>query len=507
MHTITFLLKTVPDTAMELEKRIQILWRMHNALVKHAQHRINRMRNSREYRDTLKEYQEIASSLKQKKLSASDRKSLSAKKEELSKKLSGIRVQNGLSQAELEKYIAVMQHRYRHLISSQQAQKEAVRVWHGVEKVLFGNGKHLRFKKLRDMYSISQKCATNGAKLDLKHSVLEWLGISIPVQINKADPYVKGSISYKFRYCEIKRRRFSSGDRWYVTAYFDGPAPDKIKPANGTFGIDPGTSTEAIVSSKGLELTELSPRCADYNRRIAREQCLIDTDMRRDNPENYNPDGSVKKGRHKWNISNGCKNRKIKLSVLQRKKAAYTRQFQFELAGRIIRNYGTNGIVETMDYQALQKRSRKAPERRINTSRIKKKDGSVLTVHKFKKKRRFGKSINDRAPAQFLQILEMKCRQYGGRLLSIDTRSFRASQYHHDTGAYIKPDLSDRWKTITGHRVQRDLYSAFLILHSNAAGTAPDQKQCIADFSRFITLHDAYILAHAGEDHPACFGF
>lgn len=507
MHTITFLLKTTKSDICELEKRICVLWRMHNALVKHARHCLNRMQNDREYRNTLSRYKEVLDGLEKNGLSEDKTKLLESEKETLSDKLDAIRTENGLSKSQFEKYIAVMQRRYKHLITSQQAQKEAARVWAGVEKLLFSNGKTLHFKKLRDMYSISQKCSTNGAKLDIEYSTLTWLGLKIPVKINKADRYVQKSIAHKLKYCELKRLRFKSGDRWYVTAYFDGPAPKKLTPAKGDFGIDPGTATEAIVSDNGLILTELAPKCVDYNKRIAREQRLIDVATRRDNPDNYDTDGKVKKGRHKWTISNGCRKRKAMLSMLYRKKAAYTKQFQFELIGRIIKEYGANGTVEAMDYKALQKRSKKKPERKTVPSKVKRNDGSVITVYKFKQKRRFGKSLNDRAPSQFLKLLEVKCAMYGGNVRYTDTKAFRASQYHHDTDEYTKVDLSDRWKVIEGHKVQRDLYSGFLTRHSNKDGTAPNREQCQLDFDRFVKMHDAFILEHTGEPHPASFGF
>lgn len=45
----------------------------------------------------------------------------------------------------------------------------------------------------------------------------------------------------------------------------------------------------------------------------------------------------------------------------------------------------------------------------------------------------------------------------------IDTFATKASQYNHTTGEYSKKQLSDRWNDIEGLRIQRDLYSAFLI--------------------------------------------
>ena len=74
-----------------------------------------------------------------------------------------------LTQTGLESYVKVMQHRFQKHISSQQAQKEADRVYAGVQKVLYGNGKFVHLKKLDDQRSISQKCSTNGIKVHERH--------------------------------------------------------------------------------------------------------------------------------------------------------------------------------------------------------------------------------------------------------------------------------------------------------------------------------------------------
>jgi hypothetical protein len=97
-------------------------------------------------------------------------------------------------------------------------------------------------------------------------------------------------------------------------------------------------------------------------------------------------------------------------------------------------------------------------ERQEKTSVTVKKDGSQQTVRKFKKKKRFGSSIRDRAPAMFLAVLKRKCRQCGGDVITADTRAVRASQYDHVKDSYEKVPLSCRIKTVGGRRVQRDLY-------------------------------------------------
>lgn len=78
-----------------------------------------------------------------------------------------------------------------------------------------------------------------------------------------------------------------------------------------------------------------------------------------------------------------------------------------------------------MNYKALQKRSKKT-ERQEKTSTVKKKDGTTLEIKKYKKKKRYGSSLNNRAPSSFLSILERKCNQYGGHLQYVNTQKMRA---------------------------------------------------------------------------------
>lgn len=126
-----------------------------------------------------------------------------------------------------------------------------------------------------------------------------------------------------------------------------------------------------------------------------------------------------------------------------------------------------------MEFSALAKRSKKT---NVCTNRYrKKKDGSVKIVRKYKRKKRFGKSVNDRSPALFQTRLKQKCVQYGLAYMETDKWKYRASQYDHDLDAYIKVELSRRFKTVAGQVVQRDLYSAFL---QSCMGTPekPDRK-------------------------------
>ena len=60
-----------------------------------------------------------------------------------------------------------------------------------------------------------------------------------------------------------------------------------------------------------------------------------------------------------------------------------------------------------MNFQALQKRA-KETKRQEKKTEVKQKDGTVKVIQKYKRKKRFGRSINRRAPARFLLELKRK---------------------------------------------------------------------------------------------------
>jgi hypothetical protein len=130
-------------------------------------------------------------------------------------------------------------------------------------------------------------------------------------------------------------------------------------------------------------------------------------------------------------------------------------------------------------------------------------------VFKYKKKRRFGTSINNRAPSLFLLLLQQKCKQYGLQYQEVDTMKFKASQYDHSSDTYIKVPLKQRMKLIDNTTVQRDLYSAYLIKNADLVAIKPDRNICINDFSMFVKLQDE-LINHMKTNHISmkqCFGF
>lgn len=517
MHTLRFKLETTAYDEQVIEKRFHALSHVHNVMVKHAKKLLKRLKFHAEYQELRKQYAALlaercgAALNKKQDLSPAEEK----QKKQLSAAMEGIRSGMGLSNAGFQAYLKVCGRQFSKCLSSQQVQKEASRVWAGVQKVLFSDGKEIHFKKFMDFDTISGKTNTNGVKFDKDTLSISWLGLTIPCRQPKkpADTaYTAESLDHKVSYCEIVRKMFPDGWHYYVTVYLDGDAPVKHKcsqdAAKNVMGIDPGVSTIAGVSGTTAVLEELAPGCKRYAMEIERLQEKMDRSRRASNPDRYNEDGTVKKGiKKKWKCSNTYLGDRRKLKSLYRQKAAYTKQSHEELAGRLLDD-SLHFITEDMPYKGLQRRAKKT-ERQEKASDIRQKDGTTKKVRKYKRKKRFGKSLNNRAPALFLSILERKALLRGGSFAKVDTKAYRASQYDHTTDSYVKIPLSQRDKQIGDHEVQRDLYSAFLIRNSNDTYDHPDRVRCIDSFEIFLDMQDRLLsdMKRRQVSMKQCFGF
>lgn len=543
MHTLKLPLKTTKHDENILHHRFTALARLHNILVKHALWLMDRIRKNKWYQKQLAAYNKTTARLEEigKYLESGDTEAivipalekehaeLTILKDSISDALNEYRNRIGLTKSGLEKYITKFQHRNKQFISSHISQNEVNRVWDGVEKVLFSDGHELHLKKWDSFRTIGSKSSTNGIRFySQPHGIdytkktfkpthkagIEFMGLDIEVDCSKWDSYKEASLckSRKLKCCAILREPFRSGYRYYVLLTLDGAAPKKIPEkelGKSTAGADPGVSTFAYSSGTTVAFEELAPRAKSYNKQIAAIQRKIDSSLRAHNPDNYNDDGTVKKGKRKWVYTNRCSRLKWQMKSLYRKKKAYITCEHNNRANRVLRD-ATIFITEAMDFKALAKRSKKEAQRGEKESVIHKKDGTEILVRKFKKKKRFGKSISDRAPAAQLTIIQKKMEQYGGLYYEVDTKAFRASQYNHVDGTYTKAPLSQREKEIGGYYVQRDLYSSFLLEHAVISDLKiPDREACIRDFKDFLRMQDACIayLKENGFSMPACVGF
>jgi hypothetical protein len=135
---------------------------------------------------------------------------------------------------------------------------------------------------------------------------------------------------------------------------------------------------------------------------------------------------------------------------------------------------------EEMSYRGLAKRSKSTSINRRNG--------------KFNSKKRYGRTVNARAPARLIAILDEKLKYIGRSVEKVNTRTVRASQYNPLDGTYQKKDLRDRMIALNNNIiVQRDLLSAYCILHTTASNDAIDPQSAYDHFGTFKQHNDAEV--------------
>ena len=369
----------------------------------------------------------------------------------------------------------------------------APQVWQAFERYFYGNGKQIHFKRRGEIYSLrgySESKKSGGTEIMFRGDHIEWKGLLLPVKLDPKNRYETEMLQKRIKYCRIIKKARRHDNAWYVQLILEGKPAVKYMPdgiterhpvGNGCVGIDIGPQTIAYVSETEVGLKELADRVQNIENKKRIIQRKLDRSRRASNPDNYNPDGTIKRGvKLTKNKSKRYMRVQRELSYLQHQQAEIRKQQHNELANHLL-SLGCRFYIENMEWPALTRRAKK--------TEISEKTG------KYKRKKRFGKSIGNKAPATLVNLLhqKLKSRDYEG-VIKVDPRKLRASQYNHLTETYQKKELSQRWNLMPdGNRVQRDLYSAFLLQHTNDQQNGFVQSSLQRDYPAFLVKHNCVI--------------
>lgn len=297
--------------------------------------------------------------------------------------------------------------------------------------------------------------------------------LEIPV-VYKNDEYEQEILRGKIVQNRILKKIQNGKEHFYLQMILKAEvAPRKYDTSDmfGNVGIDIGTSTVAISSYYETKLEELAPGIDRQEKEIARLQRKLDRQRRANNPQNYNEDGTIVRGKKTWTYSKKYYQTKNKLRKLTTKQAETRTLAHKTLANEIV-GLGDRFVVEQMSFAGLQKR---AKETKVNEK-----------TNKIQSKKRFGATIGHRAPATLISMIEQKCKSQGKTFIKADTKSVKASQFDHLTEEYTKHSLSTRVKFVGDDKVQRDLYSAFLLAHVEDDKKTINVNACKSNFNTFL---------------------
>ena len=379
-------------------------------------------------------------------------------------------------------------------------------VWKGVEKCLYFDGRTLHFIKRGNFPCIRAKQSNRGIIISAKdgklmfkwnkeminvkikdrfetdevNAVLEYLSHSDEIDKKAVDTLQKEGMcisTYRPCYATLVCKVIRGKLRVYVHLTIEGIAKSKYKRngekrysySSGTVGCDIGTQTIAYTSDSEVGLKNLAEKGRTRlnekkQRRIYR---AMERSRRASNKNNYNEDGTVKKGRKVWKESKRYKKLKAKHKELCRINAENRRLAINEDVNRL-RSLGNVFVTEQKNTKKLQKRAKKTT---IN------KNG------KYNRKKRFGKSIQNRCPGYFQEQVKKKFESTGGVYIEVPA-DYRASQYDHTCDDYIEKKLSDRMYCLSdGTLVQRDWYSSFLLYNIDYITITIDKNRCKQSFA------------------------
>lgn len=355
------------------------------------------------------------------------------------------RKQYRYSEYDLHSYAAIVAKQSKWIaqkIDSTAQQKLATRAFAASEKVLFGIASSVRYKVPTRFRSMEGKSNKTGIRW--KDNQLVWGNLQIDAIIPEDDLILTHGLNSPIKYVRILWRELNGKRRWFAQLVCEGQP--FVKPQNyvgdGIIGVDLNVSNVAFVADNQAGLLPFAESVPTFEREIKVIQRSMERSRRATNPDNYNPDslakrgnkivskkGIAKKGKRKWHKSQKYLRLARKKRELERRKTAYAKSQNRRLVNEILR-HGKHIKTENVSVKGWQKR--------------------------------YGKAIGAKSPSFFMSELIRKAASADGSIIKFSCQKTSLSQTHLD-GSRNKKSLSDRvHHDVTGIKMHRDLFSAFL---------------------------------------------
>jgi len=388
-------------------------------------------------------------------------------------------------------------------------------IWRAWDRMLYDyQAKHISFKKYGELDSFSSRRKVVRGKvyfsgMELHLDTME-LSIKMNGKVGKEAKFITLKILHNPKHAEyemwalkggvdsvkvvkVVRRLVRSQYKYYVQLTIEGEKPQKGRTlGKGNVGIDLGPTTVAVCGMNIVSIDKLASKCDNIQPKITRLSRKLDRSRRANNPDNYNEDGTIKRGvKLVWKKEKDLKRYsklKRELAELRRKQAAIRKQQHIDRANELLKE-GDTFIVENNQISGWTTR---AKETKVNEK-----------TGKIQKKKRFGKSVANHAPSMFVSILENKAKSLGGEVVKVDTKN-AASQYDFTNNSFTKHELKERNVTLSnGDTHQRDMLAAFNLQHlklDEAKTKQYDTEAMAADYVRFCQLEQEEIQRYKNKE-------
>ena len=304
----------------------------------------------------------------------------------------------------------------------------ATRAFRAVEQYCFGVRGRPRFKGPNQIDSVEGKSNKQGLRWNDR--ALVWGDLTLSGIVSPRNPVIAHGLTHPIKYVRLIRRRLNGRVRFFAQLVCEGQPYRKAQHIvrEGIVGIDPGPRTFGVAGADWGAQVDLQTPLKQSRQVIRRLQRKIDRQRRANNKDNYNPDGTMKRGKREWTISKGHQRSRVTLANIYRKATAHRTSLHGQVAHAIL-SRGATILIERNSYRSFQ--------------------------------RTYGKFVGSAAPATFVNHLARLAESAGGSVVRVPT-TLRLSQTCR-CGAIRKKPLSERvHRCDCGITVQRDVWSAWL---------------------------------------------
>lgn len=472
--------RDVLDTKMECVRKV------YNQMLDAKLKQYREMTKTREWRELngiIKEELEIANGSKKK----SDRLKAAYERKNT------ILRENGFSEfdfrSESQRYSKYYQ---KHISSIMASCGIGEPMWRAFEKLLFGNGNTVHFKRQGDVCVLVSdnksgiRLVENNGKYEVILSNRNAKAKILKLQIKGPNTeYDKAMLDVPIKMVRIVKREEKGHRRFYCQitvarepyAKLDKDGNLKHPVGEGVVGICIWRNTLYAVGDNTVLNVELIPDEEEYTKKREELSRKLEHLRRVNNLDNYNEDGTIKNGlinesgkrvSLKWNESNHYRKVREELRELYRvhavKKNLWHNKIILELLkmGNQFHFYNTSFTNEK-------------PEWDIE---------NPLSNTEYKKKKQRRKSIQEVAPSMFMTKLDNKLVARGFSMVQRINVPEELYWYRHDTDTSDKDFFKTSNVSISGNVVSQTLYRAFLIKHFDME----TNKFKIGDWKQFVSL-------------------
>lgn len=371
-------------------------------------------------------------------------------------------------------------------------------LWRAFDSCLFGKGDTPGYKKYKDTNTISTdgrsgiilKKDDKGYFLALSNMQAKAKKMAIRIKYDDTD-YNNDMINRKIKVVTIVRKLEKTKYHYYVQLTVEGKPYDKMdsegnyvhKLGEGVVGLHIWRNKLCAVADDRIAEYYLAPDLAEYQKKLE-ELTRGQEKIRRElNPQNFNSDGTIKKGiinedtgvREKltWHFSRKYKDISRKRRELQR---IYKEQ----------RKIHTNNII----YDLLSMGdSFIMPEYAFITKKEEYDEAHRLSNDEYKKKKERRKAIQEGAPAEFLAKLNNKLSYFGRDEVKRINIAEEKYWYCHIVDRCDKSLFTDDLiKLSDGRSYPHTSYRAFIIRYYNEELDKYDLDEINKHFDKYYSL-------------------